>query len=288
MEFKKLSALFLCTAVLSACGGEGELQTSAPPAPSGEGSYKVGDPYQIAGKWYTPKEDPDYNQVGIASWYGPDFHNKQTANGEIFNMNDLTAAHTTLPMPSYVRVTNLANNRSLILKINDRGPFVGNRIIDVSRRSAQLLGFEERGTTRVRVEAVSGPDAPVQVARSSEPPPLERQSVAKVEVATLEVLEPLQVETTPAQIAAIDPGPAAPEAGDEIFVQVGAYSQIGNASRAITAVKHLGSIAMEGVTLNGRKLYRVRIGPLHTTTSANAALEQVLALGHNTAKVVFD
>lgn len=288
MNIKKLSALFICSAVLSACGPEEPLVTSAPPAPGGEGAYKVGEPYQIAGKWYTPKEDPDYNQVGIASWYGPDFHNKKTANGDTFNMNDLTAAHTTLPMPSYVRVTNLANKRSLILKINDRGPFVGNRIIDVSRRSAQLLGFEERGTTRVRVEAVSGPDAPVQIARPADPPPLEKQSVAKVEVATLEVLEPLQVETTVTEIASIDPGPAAPEPGDEIFVQVGAYSQISNASRAITAVKHLGGVAMEGITLNGKKLYRVRIGPMHTTTSANAALAQVLSLGHNTAKVVFD
>ena len=286
MNFFKTTLLLGLMATLSACATTPPpTQSSAPEAPAG---VKVGNPYQIAGKWYTPKIDPDYNQVGIASWYGPDFHKKQTANGEIFDMNALSAAHTTLPMPSYVRVTNLENNRSLILRVNDRGPFVGNRLIDVSRRGAQLLGFEKRGTTRVRVEAVSGPNAPLQVARSELPPPLEKQEIGNVAVETLEVLSPVQTETTPMQLATLNPGPAAPEIGDNIFVQVGAYSQISGASRVISGVKHIGAIAMEGITLNGSKLYRVRIGPLHSTTTANAALQQVLDLGHNTAKVVFD
>lgn len=114
--------------------------------------YKVGTPYQIAGTWYTPAEDFDYVETGVASWYGPDFHGKATANGEVYDMNDLTAAHRTLPMPSVVRVTNMENGRSLVLRVNDRGPFARNRIIDVSRRGAQLLGFESQGTARVRVE----------------------------------------------------------------------------------------------------------------------------------------
>lgn len=116
------------------------------------GSYKIGNPYQIDGTWYYPKEDFSYRENGVASWYGPDFHGKATANGEVYDMNDLTAAHRTLPLPSIVRVTNLDNNRSLILRVNDRGPFAKNRIIDVSRRGAQLLGFEAKGTTQVRVE----------------------------------------------------------------------------------------------------------------------------------------
>ncbi len=283
LKLSKLLALFLMTAVLSACGPEPQLQTSAPPA---EGAYKVGEPYQVAGRWYTPEEDPDYNQVGIASWYGADFHNKVTANGEVYDMNKLTAAHTTLPMPSWVRVTNLENNRSLILRVNDRGPFVGNRIIDVSRRGAQLLGFERRGTTRVRVEAVDGPNAPVQVARSDQPPALEAQPTATVAVETLEELAPIQQEG-PTQVASLTPQPAQPQ-GDDIYVQVGAYSQIGSASRVMTAVSHLGDTGLESIVLDGRKLYRVRVGPMFTTTAANAALEQVLKLGHNTAKVVFD
>ena len=119
------------------------------------GQYKVGKPYQVNGTTYYPRVEPDYNHVGIASWYGADFHGKRTANGDVYDMNALTAAHTTLPMPSKVRVTNMENGRSLILTVNDRGPFVKNRIIDVSRRAAQLLGFARQGTAKVRVEAVN-------------------------------------------------------------------------------------------------------------------------------------
>lgn len=118
----------------------------------GEGIYKVGKPYKVNGVWYFPKEDYNYDEVGYASWYGPDFHNKRTANGEIFDMNMLSAAHKTLPLPSVIRVTNLQNGRSLILRVNDRGPFVNDRILDVSRKGAQLLGFKDQGTTKIRVE----------------------------------------------------------------------------------------------------------------------------------------
>lgn len=124
------------------------------------GIYKVGDPYQINGIWYYPAEDYGYSETGIASFYGGEgqgvnFHGRTTANGEVYDMNALTAAHQTLPMPSLVRVTNLENGRSVVLRVNDRGPFVRGRIIDVSRRSAQLLGFEPQGTARVRVEVLA-------------------------------------------------------------------------------------------------------------------------------------
>jgi rare lipoprotein A len=124
-----------------------EDQNNVPP-------YKLGKPYQIDGAWYYPKVDYDYNETGIASWYGPDFHGKSTANGEVFDQNALTAAHKTLPMPTLVRVTNLENGRSIEVRINDRGPFVNNRIIDLTRRGAQLLGFEGQGTARVRVQVM--------------------------------------------------------------------------------------------------------------------------------------
>ena len=118
----------------------------------GEGVYKVGKPYKVNGVWYFPKEDYNYDEVGYASWYGSDFHNKRTANGEVFDMNMLSAAHKTLPLPSVVRVTNLQNGRSIILRVNDRGPFVNDRMLDVSKKAAQLLGFKDQGTTKVRVE----------------------------------------------------------------------------------------------------------------------------------------
>ena len=116
--------------------------------------YKVGKPYQIKGKWYYPREDFSYVEQGVASWYGPKFHGRQTANGAIFDMNKVSAAHRTLPMPSMVRVTNLENGRSLKVKVNDRGPYAHGRIIDLSRRAAQLLGFETKGTALVRVEVL--------------------------------------------------------------------------------------------------------------------------------------
>ena len=122
--------------------------------PKGGGIYRIGKPYVVAGQTYTPEENPNYSAEGLASWYGDDFHGRQTANGEVYDMNSLSAAHPTLPIPSYVRVTNLRNKRSVIVRINDRGPFHAGRVIDVSVRTAKLLAFYDEGTTRVRVDFV--------------------------------------------------------------------------------------------------------------------------------------
>jgi rare lipoprotein A len=119
--------------------------------PKGGGTYKLGAPYQISGRWYIPQEDPAYDRTGVASWYGDDFHGRKTANGEIYDMRALTAAHPTLPLPSYAHVTNLETGRTLLVRINDRGPYARDRIIDLSRASARALGFEGRGLTHVRV-----------------------------------------------------------------------------------------------------------------------------------------
>jgi rare lipoprotein A len=119
-----------------------------------QGAYKVGKPYLIDGQEYYPQENFEYTEVGIASWYGPGFHGKQTANGERYDQNELTAAHRTLQMPSLVRVTNLDNGRSVVLRVNDRGPYSKGRIIDVSSRAADLLAFKGKGTAKVRVETL--------------------------------------------------------------------------------------------------------------------------------------
>jgi len=124
------------------------------PVPKGGGTYRVGKPYTVAGRVYVPEEDVNYQQEGMASWYGDDFHGRLTANGEVFDMGSLTAAHPTLPMPSYARVTNLANGKSLIVRVNDRGPYHGNRLIDVSNKAAELLEFKGNGVAKVRVEYV--------------------------------------------------------------------------------------------------------------------------------------
>jgi rare lipoprotein A len=160
MMVRRLSSLHavLAAALLAGCAGHPPPpradNTGAPPPASevqGLGMYKIGNPYQIAGVWYRPAEDFAYDETGIASWYGEDFHGKYTANGEIYDLNAMTAAHRTLPMPTIVQVTNLDNGRTIELRVNDRGPFARGRIIDVSRRGAQLLGFENQGTAKVRV-----------------------------------------------------------------------------------------------------------------------------------------
>jgi rare lipoprotein A len=127
---------------------------SGQPVPKGGGVYRVGSPYMVGGRMYVPQDDPHYRADGLASWYGQDFHGRSTANGEIFDLNSMTAAHPTMPLPSYARVTNLSNGRSVIVRVNDRGPYHGNRIIDVSGRAAHLLDFRAKGTAWVRVEYV--------------------------------------------------------------------------------------------------------------------------------------
>ncbi|WP_421723609.1 septal ring lytic transglycosylase RlpA family protein [Bauldia sp.] len=122
--------------------------------PKGGGRAMVGKPYKVAGKRYVPRHDPNYSATGLASWYGPNFHGRKTANGEVFDMNDLTAAHPTLPLPSYVRVTNLHNQRSVVVRVNDRGPFARGRIIDVSATAASMLDFKRRGVAKVKVDYV--------------------------------------------------------------------------------------------------------------------------------------
>ena len=160
MNLNKLKIFAFCAGIcvlLSGCETASPEVTDPPQKQASAiksqgGVYKVGNPYKILGRWYYPKEDYSYSEVGIASWYGPDFHAKRTANGEKYNMHSLTAAHRTLPLPSIVKITNLENGRSLVVRVNDRGPYARNRIVDVSKKVAQLLGFLEKGTAKVRVE----------------------------------------------------------------------------------------------------------------------------------------
>ena len=134
-----------------------------------QGMFKVGNPYKVEGKTYRPQETYSFTETGIASWYGPDFHGKRTANGEIYDMNELTAAHRTLQLPSIVRVTNLENGRSLIVRVNDRGPFKRSRVMDLSKRAAELLGFKNKGTAKVRIDLLKEESMAVaQIAKRGE------------------------------------------------------------------------------------------------------------------------
>ena len=180
------------------------------PIPKGGGKYRVGDPYVIAGRTYVPQEDPNYRAEGLASWYGSDFHGRLTANGEVYDMFALSAAHPTLPLPSYVRVTNLENRRSVVVRVNDRGPYHDNRLIDLSVRAAKLLGFFDRGVAHVRVEyighaSLSGSDDTklAESLRFDEPP------TGAPRVATTEPTPPM---TSPGPVTSYAPTPVSGEA----------------------------------------------------------------------------
>jgi rare lipoprotein A len=158
------------------------------PVAKGGGSFKIGRPYELNGRTYVPAEDPNYRTEGIASWYGPDFHGKPTANGETFDMNGISAAHPTLPMPSYLRVTNLANGRSIIVRINDRGPYARERVTDLSVGAAKALGFYDQGLARVRIEYVGraplgGSDDRMLLATLRQGSPAPTPSLARVAAA---------------------------------------------------------------------------------------------------------
>ncbi len=166
----RIAAAGACCLLLANCSASGKFAKRIDPkygvstsprvvgfdeaVPKGGGTYRVGKPYVVAGRTYVPEENPNYRAEGLASWYGDAFHGRLTANGEVFDMTSLTAAHPTLPLPSYARVTNLANGKSVIVRVNDRGPYHGNRLIDVSNTAARLLEFRENGIGRVRVEYV--------------------------------------------------------------------------------------------------------------------------------------
>jgi rare lipoprotein A len=290
------------------------------PAP-GQGGYKVGAPYQVAGIWYVPKDDPKYDQTGVASWYGDAFHLKATANGEVFDMNAVSAAHTTLPLPSMVEVTNLDNGRKLVVRVNDRGPFVGNRIIDLSREAARQLGVERAGLAKVRVRYVgqaplTGPDAgvryaanrplatrmaagpapgprpdPVMALASSEAPPPMRTAPAAAGAITTQDLPPLTgPHISAAPIAGPGPAPVVPSetgaAVSALRVQAGAFSSEINAQRAVSALAQTGRASIEPMQRDGATYYRVTLPAPADEDAAYALRDRVAEIGFADARVV--
>lgn len=272
-------ALLVLASLVAACGTTGRYSEPAPmPRQPGDEKVKIGNPYEIGGITYYPRNDPYYDVVGLASWYGKDFHGKATANGEKFDMNSLSAAHKTLPMPSYVRVTNMANGRSLVLRVNDRGPFVQSRILDVSRRAAQLLGFEAKGIERVRVQVVNpdGTPIPRPVDGGLTPVP-QRTAANELEAETLEAL-PEPVGTNGNQGIPIDQA-------FNIFVQVASFSSEKNAEAFAGYLNDLGPTDISRTLINNSWFYRVRLGAFETMDEALNKLSQVKNLGFSDAHI---
>lgn len=352
--------------LLTACGGAGpmgmgsnKLYTSNGQnrQPQMQGNYKVGNPYRVGGDWYYPKEEFKYVETGLASWYGPTFHGKHTANGEVYDQNELTGAHRTLQMPSLVRVTNLVNGKSIVVRINDRGPFMKGRVLDVSKRAAELLGFIGQGTARVKIEVLENASRQIASAAKNgvDVKKLNLSDLAQMDNPTVKMKEtPVYSQTasaggtaenvmmpeslmtptitveqlsapirkgggvqamtatpvadvTPAQgigaygdemaeppippVAAnghVDnkgrflPGPVVttvPVAPTGLYVQAGAFGVYDNAQRLSEQLQQsVGPTKIETVNVNGKQLYRVKIGPIASITEADAMLAKASKL----------
>ena len=291
----KLPAVLLAFAVLglSACtygriGAGGYTQAEAIRGQGGV--YKVGNPYKIMGQWYYPKEDYSYSEVGTASWYGEDFHAKKTANGERYDMHALTAAHRTLPLPSIVKVTNLENGRSLVLRVNDRGPYAKNRIIDISKRGAQLLGYQTKGTAKVRVEVMEKESRELKAALLGQAVPASTSSAK----AARTVKTAATTEAKPLHLIGAESKASAPTIVNKTFpkgswfVQAGSYSNATAARNLSKQLEKYGSTHVNQAVVNGQRFYRVRMGPFGFKQEAEVSLAKVKHFGVYNAKVIQD
>lgn len=256
--------------------------------PTGGGHYLLGDPYEVAGRWFTPREQPNYDKTGLASWYGEAFNRRMTSNGEWFDMDQLTAAHPTLPLPSYAEVTNLNTGATIIVRVNDRGPFVGKRIMDLSKRSAIALGYKQQGTAPVRVQYI-GP-APLNdngthlMAMNRElknGTPL-RQMIAAAngsakqtyQVAQTEAVQEVQDDSEPVQQIEQTPPSVV-----HYYVQAGIFADPDNAERLRQEFVNIGPVQVAELTGLDGPVYRMRVGPFDNLDDAQVALNQVYGYG---------
>ena len=324
MILLRVCSLLLIVACVGACGHRHSGGASGSGVAS-RGAYKVGSPYTIDGVTYAPREEFQHIETGVASWYGPGFHGKSTANGESYDQHDRTAAHRTLQMPSIVRVTNLDNGLSTVVRVNDRGPYARNRVIDLSRAAAQELDMVRTGTARVRIDQLAaesqivkdvaigggGPaeqrDAlaqsaggrrgvpatgPVVMAAAVAPPPQQVQAGWGSAPPAMEApaFAPAPAGPTIATLAGTGGGAgggAAPVAGG-YYVQTGAFSTPNNAERHRDVMRSYGQTDVFQGSAGGRDVYRVRLGPYTTQDAAGIVADRLKRSGYGDARVVAD
>ncbi len=255
-----------------------------------ESIYKIGTPYKINGKWYYPAVDYGYEEIGIASWYGPGFHGKKTANGEIFDQNKISAAHRTLPMPSIVKVTNLDNGRVLQkVRVNDRGPFAGNRIIDLSKKAAQELGFVNTGIAKVKVEILENESREHALVNSD-------RKITKVESAEIKEIKKTEIVNNfeKEQINSNRVKFLKNEDSSEknsiltdkpLAIQVGAFTDHRNA-KSLTQKLSDFQAYIERTFVNNKYLYRVRIGPIDNLNLAENIKKKLFELGYTASHLI--
>ncbi len=273
--------------------------------------YLIGDPYQAGGVWYYPKDQPDLDETGIASWHSGEGHEPLTANGELFDVDAVTAAHPTLPLPTNVRVTNLENGRSLVVRINDRGVNANGRIIDLSEHAADLLGFKDQGTARVRMTylgraALNGPGLATAAEATPDDIAMAVPAAPVTEVEMMALAPVMGVKIAPARMVAglpmvvqhidIAPVDAVADgrvmempvpAATSIYVDLGDFTSPTNAAVLAQRLYRAGARIFPS-RKDGKPFYRVRIGPFQAVQDADAALAQVQALGHNDVQIVVD
>lgn len=295
MSIRKFRVVFAGIALAVAAAG----CSTAPHQTNGSAPsphFKVGKPYKINGQWYQPAIDPTYDRTGVASWYGDDFHGRPTANGEIFDMRRMTAAHTTLPLPSMVEVTNLENGRQAVVRVNDRGPFAHNRIIDLSREAARALGFEKEGLAKVRVRYLApGPlpgekrkplvaerrkaVTPTPVALSPDPDLDEQDELAQLIGDADPGREPALPPPLPDLQAEAAPSPA-------FVIEIAVLDNIEDLPPIRARLVNEGPLQIARVSGDGdRPQYRINLGPFESETAARHRLEAVREAGYGTASI---
>jgi rare lipoprotein A len=267
-----------CAAIGAALLGGCASNQVDPPAPSRtarDGAYTQrssrGNPpfYEVFGKrYYVLDTSAGYRERGIASWYGRDFHGKRTSGGDPYDMHDMTAAHKTLPIPTWVEVTNLENGKSVVVRVNDRGPFVDGRIIDLSYRAAQDLDMIRRGTARVQVRALADPSAAPSTTTAAATP--ERNGFSIISEAQADTLDPADLREA------------------QLFIQVGAFGDSDNAVKLVARLRH-GGIANSFIVSSAEargQIHRVRVGPLGSAAEFDRVSDDLRALGLTEVRLV--
>jgi len=252
-----LSALVLAACARSAAAAEPHAPSVKPPS------------YEVFGKRYQVRASSDgYRERGVASWYGRPFHGRPTSSGEMYDMHEMTAAHTTLPLPTWVEVTNLSNGKRIVVKVNDRGPFVADRVIDLSYAAASALDIVQNGTARVEIHAVAEPAAP------------EPQSRARAESA--QRIAPASAPATPVSVApAAAPSALAIAPSERLFAEAGKFRTRTDAVAVVDDLKSQGLVNAFVVTEDGRRksVHRVRVGPLLDEAEVERMSDRLRELG---------